>query len=183
MRVTGGEARGRRLASPRGAGTRPTSDRVRESLFNILGPLDGSCVLDLFCGAGTLGLEALSRGAACAWFVDRSHVPLRALEASVDALGYRSRVRMVRLHLPRGLDVLVARGQSFDLVVLDPPYGSPDLEPCLDRLGTGGLVSREGVVVVEHDRDHELAEGYGGLARFDRRRYGRTVLTFYRREA
>ncbi len=180
MRLTGGTARGRRVASPRGGLTRPTSDRIRENLFNILGPLEGARVLDLFCGAGTLGLEALSRGASSAWFVDVQKLPLRALASSVASLGFEERVTVRRLRLPGGLDAIRSHARAFDLVLLDPPYGSLDLEPCLERLGAEGLVAAGGIVVAEHDRSKLPGETHGRLRKVDERRYGRTVLTFFR---
>ncbi len=181
MRLTGGEARGRRLVSPRGTGTRPTSDRIRENLFNILGPLDGLRVLDLFCGAGTLGLEALSRGAREAWFVDASPLPLRALEASVVRLGFQGRVHVVRARLPGWLGRIHDHAGRFDLIMLDPPYGAPELQACLQILGRGNLLGEAGRVVAEHDRAQPIEPAYGALCRVDIRRYGRTVLSFYDR--
>jgi 16S rRNA (guanine(966)-N(2))-methyltransferase RsmD len=182
MRLTGGVDKGHSLVSPRGIDIRPTSDRVRESLFSILGPLDGEVVLDLFAGAGTLGLEALSRGASSAWFVDRNPRSLKALQESVARLGYDDRVHLLRRDAASAVAQLAQLEPRFDLVFLDPPYGSPDLEPTLRALGGSGLVTPDGRVVAEHDREDVLEPRYGALVRTDSRRYGRTILSFYQPE-
>ncbi len=179
MRLTGGKDKGHPLASPHGPGIRPTSDRVREALFNILGPLDGEVVLDLFSGAGTLGLEALSRGVAEVCFVDGNLRALRALEESLSRLKYDSRARVLCRELPSAVTTLVRMQRSFDLVFMDPPYGSPALSPTLVALAASGLILAEGRVVVEHDREDTIAASYGGLEQVDQRRYGRTLLSFF----
>src|SRR5574340_694484 len=106
MRIISGEARGRHLRAPRGAATRPTADRVREALFNILGDVAGLAVLDLFAGTGALGLEALSRGAASAVLVDNAEAAVRVIQANVALLGYEDRSRVLRLDVVRALRLL-----------------------------------------------------------------------------
>jgi 16S rRNA (guanine(966)-N(2))-methyltransferase RsmD len=122
MRIISGEARGRRLRAPRGAATRPTADRVREALFNILGSAAGLCVLDLFAGTGALALEALSRGAAHAVLVDYAEAAARVIQANLAPLGYQDRARVLRLDVARALRLLERQGARFDLVFVDPPY-------------------------------------------------------------
>jgi 16S rRNA (guanine966-N2)-methyltransferase len=120
VRVVAGEFKGRRLHAPRGSRTRPTADRVREALFSALGGVEGDRVLDLFAGTGALGLEALSRGAANALFVERDRRALAALRANVEALGARAEVRGG--DVLRALSGVAADGRQYDLVFLDPPY-------------------------------------------------------------
>ncbi|MBA3329146.1 MAG: 16S rRNA (guanine(966)-N(2))-methyltransferase RsmD [Solirubrobacterales bacterium] len=120
MRIVAGRFGGRRLSAPAGDATRPTSDRVRESLFSVLGPLEGACVLDLFAGSGALGIEALSRGATSAVFVDRSAQAVAAIRANLGTLGIEAEVR--RMEARAALRTASARGEAYDLLFLDPPY-------------------------------------------------------------
>jgi 16S rRNA (guanine966-N2)-methyltransferase len=177
MRVIAGEFGGRRLASVRGPGLRPTADRVREALFSILGDaVKGARVLDLYAGTGALALEAISRGARSATCVERSAGALRALERNVRDLGLQSSVRIERadaLSFARGL-----RGETdrFDLVFCDPPYAE-GLAPILED-----VVGREWwstAVVVEHAASRPPDTPSGLVA--DTRRYGDTGLTIFRR--
>ncbi len=177
MRVVAGEYRGRRLTAPRGEGTRPTSDRVREALFSILGPMAGLRVLDLFAGTGALGIEALSRGAAHATFVERDRRALAALDANLTALDVPGET--VRVH-PRDAAAFLrdaaARDDTYDLVLLDPPYRDVDrLAPVL-AVGLRPLL-REGTrVVSETDRRQPLALD---LPLGDERRYGDTLIRIH----
>jgi 16S rRNA (guanine966-N2)-methyltransferase len=179
MRIIGGEARGRRLRAPRGAATRPTADRVREALFDLIGEVTGLRVLDLFAGTGALGLEALSRGAARAVLVDQAEAAVRVMRANIDALGYGARARVLRQDVGRALRRLADGSERFDLVFLDPPYGTTQGELALGELGSGELIGSGALVVAEHDRRRELAAGYGILGLCDRRRYGDTELSIY----
>lgn len=174
MRVTGGELAGRKLrAVPRGV--RPTSDRVRESLFAWLGVDPGTSVLDPYAGTGALGIEALSRGAAAAIFVERAPAALRVLQANLEDLGLSERSEVRRGSALPALRRLAHEGARFDLVLLDPPYASEELERVLPLLEQGTLLAPEGVVVVERSRRAGLPE----LAVFrvlDTRRYGETEI-------
>jgi 16S rRNA (guanine966-N2)-methyltransferase len=174
VRIVAGRFGGRVLAAPRGRSTRPTSDRVREALFSILGELDGARVLDLFAGSGALGIEALSRGAVDAVFVDSSAAAVAAVRRNLSALGIESEVRRQ--------DALVyLRGASrdarlYDLVFLDPPYRhasalGPELSAAL-----GPVLAPEARVVAETDRRAPLELD---LARLDERRYGDTLIRIH----
>jgi 16S rRNA (guanine966-N2)-methyltransferase len=172
VRIVAGLWGGRRLVAPPGNATRPTSDRVREAVFAILGPLDGERVLDLFAGSGALGLEALSRGAGEATLVDRAPAALKALRANVEALGADARV--VGTDVPRFLRNAGATGALYDLVFLDPPYRS--------TAGLGRELSLEPVlapgarVVVESDRRSPLDIA---IPLTDERRYGDTLIRIH----
>ncbi len=166
MRVISGSARGRKLVVPDGTLTRPTADRVKEAIFNSLFSLDvveGAKVLDLFAGSGSLGIEALSRGASHATFVETDRDALRAIRANLDTLGFDADASVVA---GDGLTHL-ARDDRFDLVLLDPPYGFEQWDELL-------ALVHHAVVVIESDREIDLPEGWSThLAR----RYGSTVVT------
>jgi 16S rRNA (guanine966-N2)-methyltransferase len=183
VRIIAGSLGGRRLTAPPGAATRPTSDRVREAIFNILGPPpDGARVLDLFAGAGGLGIEALSRGAAYGHFVDQSRAAIRCLKGNLDALGLADRSRVVLADAGRALADLERAGDpGFDWIFLDPPYASDLVTATLGRLATGPLAAPGAVVIAEHDRRRVLDPSYGALELASHRRYGDTAVSFYRR--
>lgn len=174
MRIIGGLLGGRRLRAPRGAATRPTADRVREALFNILGDVSGARVLDLFCGTGALGLEALSRGAASAILVDSAAAAARCAAENVAALGLDDRARVIRADVGATLGRLK---ETFDLVFVDPPYAAGIAERALAVLPP--LLSADARVIVEHDRRSAPGDEIGLLSRANRRRYGDTEVSFY----
>jgi 16S rRNA (guanine966-N2)-methyltransferase len=175
MRVIAGELGGRRLRAPRGDATRPTSERVREALFSMLGDLAGARVLDLFAGSGALGIEALSRGAAAATFVERSPRALAALRANIEALGLAGRARVLE-----GDAVAALRGRGeYDLVFLDPPYAAAgSLEGPLAR-GLPGLLAAGARIVSESDRRRPLELE---LPLMRERRYGDTIIRIHHTE-
>lgn len=172
MRVIGGRSRGRRLAAKLPRSVRPTSDRVRESIFDILGSLggvEGLCVVDLFCGSGALGLEALSRGAAAATFVDADPVALDAVRTNLGAVGLdRDAVTLVRAVLPGWLRTgAVGESGEFDLALCDPPYDFDDWPALLGAL-------RAGTVVMESSASIPLPDHWVVTKE---RRYGGTLVT------
>jgi 16S rRNA (guanine966-N2)-methyltransferase len=174
MRVVAGRLGGRRLLSPAGRGTRPTSDRVREALFSILGPLDGERVLDLFAGSGALGIEALSRGAASATFVERDARAVAVLRGNLEALGLEARV--LRREALAALGDARERADAYDLVFLDPPYGRAAAlgEPLAAALPP--VLPPGGRVVSESDRRAPLELA---LPLLDERRYGDTLIRIH----
>ena len=150
MRVIAGKWRGRPLRAPRGSVTRPTSDRVRESLFNLLGSaVEGAAVLDLFGGTGALSLEALSRGSARAVLVEHDGAACSAIRENAASLGAEGGVFLLRSDWRGALRTLAARGERFDLVFLDPPYGEGMAEAAAAALGRGNLLLPGAVVAVE----------------------------------
>ena len=178
MRIVAGTARGRRLVAPDGDDTRPTSDKVRAAVFNVLGQFfDGGRVLDLYAGTGALALEALSRGCAEATCVDASPRAAAAIARNAETCGLAGRVTVVRravLDAVRGLSP-----GSVDLAFVDPPYalGPGEALGALDRVVRPG-----GTVVAEHDRRAPPPDRVGALALVDRRAYGDTGISIYRRE-
>ncbi len=184
MRITGGTLRSRQLQAPRGQATRPTSDRVREALFGILGAtgvLRGARVLDLYAGTGALAIEALSRGAAHATLVESSREALAALRANVEALGLRA-VTSIVVGSVEATRSRVAREGPFDLVLADPPWALVDEggpSEALSALARAGALSPDAVVVLEHDARSAPPQPRA-LEPIDRRRYGDTALTLYK---
>jgi 16S rRNA (guanine966-N2)-methyltransferase len=183
MRVIAGSLRGRRLSAPRGAErTRPTSDRVREALFAMLGDIEGTEVLDLFAGTGALGIEALSRGASSALFVERDRAALRALRANLEQLELRA--PRARVHAGEALAALRAarkRGETYDLVFLDPPYGQARaLEGPLSA-SLPAILQPAARIVVESDRRSPLVLGLQPLREkpLREKRYGDTLIAIY----
>jgi len=172
VRVIGGELRSRRLvqAPP---GVRPTSDRVREAVFGSLGDIEGARVLDLFAGTGSLGIEALSRGAGEAVFVDDSRASRAAIEQNLSQLGLRDRTRVLGLDAQASLPGLEREGVCFDLVFLDPPYETVDLAGILSALVATDAVLRGAQVVVE-TATRETVAAVSGLHLAFERRYGTT---------
>ena len=181
MRIVGGSLRGRRLRAPSGAQVRPTAERVRESLFDILThggmerALEGALVVDLFAGTGALGLEALSRGAAALVAIENDARALAALRTNIEASGCTERATVLAGDATR----LAPTAQACDLALLDPPYRGGLAEPALAALAAGGWLATDATLAVEHGVDDPF-EPPAALAVSDRRRYGRTALTFLR---
>lgn len=183
MRVISGTAKGRRLASFKGEGIRPTADRVKESLFNIInsnfGPLDDKAVLDLFAGTGNLGIEALSRGAANTVFIDEGLKSVKVLKKNLDVCGFVDRSEIVQTSVESGIRLLSRKGYKFNLVFLDPPYEKGFVEKTLRGLIEEGILEYEAVVVAEHSVRERPSMEYDGLTFTDRRKYGDTEISFY----
>jgi 16S rRNA (guanine(966)-N(2))-methyltransferase RsmD len=174
MRIIAGRLKGRRLDAPKGLDVRPTSDGLRETLFNVLGEsVQGARVLDGFAGTGALGLEAWSRGAAAVVFVEHDARALRALESNIRAMGIEAVCAVVRR------EFLTARIEPpvFDLVLLDPPYALADMQAVVDRGAT--FTARGGRLVLEHSRRRESPERAGALMRYRVLVAGDSALSFY----
>ena len=184
MRVISGSARGRRLHTPADRLVRPTGDRVKEALFSILysmaGPLDGMKVLDLYAGSGALGIEALSRGASHCLFVDSSRPSCQLIARNIESTGFHASARIWCKPTLRALDELSAVGADHDLILMDPPYGSPDLSDALQAINSGAAVGQNALVVVETSSGDEIISEYDTLTLSDRRTYGSTALLFFR---
>jgi 16S rRNA (guanine966-N2)-methyltransferase len=180
VRIVAGRFKGRRLRGPGQAPIRPTSDRLRETLFNVLGGrLDGPRVLDMFAGTGALGLEALSRGASHVTFVDQSPEALGIIRHNVDACAAGGVVAIHRADAARlGSDRRWQGRAAFDLILLDPPYDQADLAAAVET--AGGLLAPDGLLVLEHDRRRQSPEVAGRLTRHRIVESGDSALSFYR---
>lgn len=183
MRVIGGQARGRRLKVPKGQSLRPTSARVKEALFDILPhDLSGAKVLDLFAGTGNVTIEALSRGAAEALLIDSSTESGKAIRENLRRLRLASRTKVWIVPVLRAVKLLARRGETFDLVFLDPPYQQRWVGSTLRAIAEGRLLRPVGIVVAEHSTREPLEHRYGVLVLYDQRKYGDTLLSFFRAE-
>jgi 16S rRNA (guanine966-N2)-methyltransferase len=181
MRIVAGSARGRALLGPKGEGIRPTADRVRETVFNVLGQwLEGVRVLDLYAGTGALSLEALSRGALGAVMVDTDREAVSLCRRNAEALGFAQVVEILCLPALRAVVQLGARGERFELVFADPPYAARAAKDVLESVERAGVLVPGGTVCLEHDRREEVPERAGALARVDQRRFGDTAVSLFR---
>lgn len=179
MRIIAGMFKGRRLAPVKGR-TRPTAAKVREAVFNILGSaVDGAKVLDLFAGTGALGIEAMSRGATAAVFVEDHPEAVKALRRNLEDLGLQEQTRVWPLPVLIAVKKLAAQGEDFDVVLLDPPYAGGEAAVVLQALASLDLLAKGGQVVVEHSRRLTLPEKCGRLSRINLRRYGDTQVAVY----
>lgn len=182
MRVIGGIAKGRKLVSPSGLAVRPTPAKARGAVFDILGQkIIGAHVLDLFCGSGAMGIEALSRGAESAVFVDHDRGSLACVRRNLEKTGFAANSRVLRRRVPEQLNNAV--GSSFSLIISDPPYGSSLVTKLAVALATTSLTARS--VTWAHEsssRDPEItADDTPGWSIESRRRYGDTAITILRR--
>ncbi|MDD5203808.1 MAG: 16S rRNA (guanine(966)-N(2))-methyltransferase RsmD [Desulfobacterales bacterium] len=181
MRITGGERRGIRLASFKGERIRPTSDRVREAIFNLIGQYTiGLRVVDLFAGTGALGIEALSRGARRVVFVDNSPESLKLIRRNLALCGYESASTLLKKDLTRGLPAVRDLGQEgVDLVFADPPYKKGYLLPILSELSVSSFLSSRATIVAEAGREEHLPDTVGNLSLAKTRVYGDTKICIY----
>ncbi len=179
MRIIAGSARGRRIEAPAGRETRPTLDRVRENLFNMLQlRVQEARVLDLFAGSGALSLEALSRGASFAVLGDRDREALRIERKNIEALGFESRTRVMPGDWRRTVSILRGEGEKFDLLFLDPPYAMTDLRELMAELEE--LMAEDAWIILEHEAKAVItpAEGFRAV---NERHWGFCGVTFYQR--
>lgn len=177
MRIIAGEARSRTIKAPPGRDTRPTLDRVRENVFNILqGSVRGARVLDLFAGSGALALEALSRGAQGAVLVDHDRLAVAVEKENVEKLGFGDRARVLHMDWRRAVEYLKEAQELYDLIFLDPPYAMRDMTPVMAALRP--LLSPEALVVLEHQAGMEPVMPNDYVLK-DARRYGYAGVGFY----
>lgn len=182
MRVLAGALKGQRLTTPKGRLTRPTADQVRIACLDTLMPfLAAGPFLDLFAGAGGVGIEALSRGAPSAVFVEQDAVALRALRENVERLGLGDRARVMRHDALRAVEILARAPERFAVAFLDPPYDSPRAGPALQRLAGGGCLRDGAVVVMQHPTKSPPFLTMGVLSPWKDRKFGETTLTFFLR--
>jgi 16S rRNA (guanine(966)-N(2))-methyltransferase RsmD len=178
MRIISGSARGRKLQEPAGNAIRPTTDMVKESVFNIIQfQLAGRRVLDLFAGTGQLGIEALSRGASAAVFVDESAEALKLVRLNLKAAGFENAAQVVRT------DALsfIKSGAKFDIVFLDPPYDTPLLDQALRHIFEFDILQENGIIICESKADRPMPDAEPPYAKGRSYRYGRVLITLYHR--
>ena len=178
MRVISGTAKGRRLATPkRSDPIRPVLDQVKEAIFNILFDVTDARVLDCFAGTGALGIEALSRGAAHATFIDQSSRAIALINANLELCQFHDRATVLHMPAERALRWLGERRAQFDLIFLDPPYEKGFLTPNLSAVAQAQILAPRGLLIMEH-HPKEALEVPPGLVLTDQRKYGQTVISF-----
>jgi 16S rRNA (guanine966-N2)-methyltransferase len=184
MRITGGQAKGRRLAPLKGMRIRPTSDKVREAIFDIIGhDLTDVTALDLFAGSGSLGIEALSRGALWTLFIDNSPRSVNLIRENLRLCGYETSGCILKRDLSRDLPwKTLLKGKRFDLIFVDPPYGRALIPPLLRQLSDKAFLASPSIVVAESSKADELPAMVGPLEMMDIRTYGETKVNIYQYE-
>jgi len=182
MRVIAGIVRGSRLISPQGLTTRPTGDRMKEDLFNILTPLvRDALVLDMYCGSGAIGIEALSRGAKNAVFIDISQEAITAVEANLIKTRFKDKSEILHMPVGQALEKLQGQGRVFDIIFMDPPYGDETLNISLTHIAQGNFLTETGIIVAECPVDTELPklDETFGLAIYRQKKYKQMQFVFY----
>lgn len=183
MRVISGEFRGRKLKSLKGDQTRPTTDKVKESIFNMIGPyFDGGTVLDLFAGSGALAIEAVSRGMAEGYCVDKNFQAMKIIKENIQMTKAEAKFHLLKMDAEQALKQFSQDGQQFDLVFLDPPYAKQKIEAQIQHMESANLLREHALVVCETAKEIELAEELGALKQIRHQSYGITAVTIYRKE-
>ena len=182
MKIIAGKHKGRKLASLPGKAMRPTSGKVREAIFSIVADrIEDAAVVDLFAGTGAFGLEAISRGASHAVFVDSDRKGIEIIRKNIAACGENERSTVLLADIAGGLRRLSLSGGEFDLVFMDPPYNREAVRPALEGLAASGILAKGAVVAIEHDKNEIIPEDIAGIELTDRRKYGKTLVTFMKR--
>ena len=182
MRVISGICRGKKLTAPPGVSTRPTSARVKEALFSILGSridFAGIRVLDVCAGTGSLGIEALSRGALSCCFVEQNKIVTAILEKNIHITSCQDQSTILTMDAVKALQIMATRGQCYDLVFFDPPYSSELYPRVLEAIGSSAVLAHGSLVVVECSARNPLLKTYGCLKNIDRRVYGDTAVELF----
>ena len=183
MRIIGGQFKSRIISMPKGVDMRPTQDKVREAIFNILGDISGRRVLELFAGSGAFGIEALSRGACHVTFVDNNFRCAQAIKANLEALGIDDNCYdIIKSDAVKVFPKLAAQGCRYDIVFMDPPYYRALAKKCLISADSYDILSRNGRIMAEHFKKDVLPAGFKTLVSDWERRYGDAVITAFRRE-
>ncbi|WP_373898491.1 16S rRNA (guanine(966)-N(2))-methyltransferase RsmD [Haloimpatiens sp. FM7315] len=180
MRIIAGEAKGRKLLSPEGMNTRPTLDRVKESIFSIIqNKVYATRAIDVFAGTGSLGLEAVSRGAKECYLVDRNAATFENLKKNVENCKFEDRCKCLNLDSYEALQMLGNKKIVFDLIFIDPPYRKDMIPKAVDIITEKNMLQKEGIIVCKIDTIEELYQGNGVINLVDQRKYGNTTVCFY----
>lgn len=183
MRIITGIAKGRSIKAPEGQNTRPTSDRVKESLFNIISKkIYGAKVLDLFSGTGNLGLEALSRGAETCTFIEKNNDTYKILAYNVENLGFASSSQLYKSDAFSALELLGRNNKKYDIIFLDPPYSMGLVEKSIKRIKELVLLDKNGIIVSECDEKDSVPENIYDIKIYRSEKYGRTKIYFWHEE-
>jgi 16S rRNA (guanine966-N2)-methyltransferase len=183
MRVVSGICKGRALKAVPGSSTRPTTDKVKEALFNMIGPyFDGGIGLDLFAGSGGLGLEAISRGLEKVIFIDREAKAIQTIHENIKACHFENHVEVYRNDASRALNALIKREMIFDFIFLDPPYKKQQLISLMEKIDEHSLLQNGGIIVCEHSSEVDLPQLVGRYSRIKYEKYGIIAISIYTNE-
>ena len=178
MRIIGGEARGRRLYIPSASSIRPTAERIKAAFFNIIQPLEGKSFLDLFAGTGNMGLEALSRGAVKALFVERDRMLAEAIERNITSCCFVGKTQILPYDFIKAMRILSEQHVSLDILFADPPYEEGFVSQILAQVRRERLMRADSLLAIQHSVREAIEEGKSGFVLTDQRRYGDTSLSF-----
>ncbi|MCC3865822.1 16S rRNA (guanine(966)-N(2))-methyltransferase RsmD [Terrisporobacter petrolearius] len=183
MRVISGKARGLKLNAPKNDDVRPTTDRVKESLFNMINPyIIDSNILDLFAGTGSLGIECLSRGANKCIFIDNSKESINIIKSNIKKARVENESIVLNLDFKSAINSLALKNEKFDVIFMDPPYYKNMFSDALGSIDNKNLLKEDGIIVVEHDTKDRFPDNIGRLYKSRDKKYGNTTLTFYKVE-
>lgn len=183
MRVISGEARGIRLTALKGDNTRPTSDKVKESIYNIINPyIYDARFLDLFSGTGNMGLEAVSRGAEKAVLVEKHRPCFKIIQDNITKTRLGDRVELLKSDVYTAIKRLSSENEKFDIIFMDPPYSKDLVRPCLEGISNGNLLDDDGIIIIEHDTKDLIEDKIGNLVKYREKKYGNTMISFFSKE-
>jgi len=183
LRIISGEAKGVKLKALKGMNTRPTSDKVKESIFNILVPyIEDSKVLDLFSGTGNLGIEAVSRGASHAYLIEKNRKCSDIIKENIIKTKFNDKVTPIIKDVYLALKMLNKAEEKFDVIFMDPPYLKGFIIPCLEEINNLDLLNNDGIIVIEHDIKDVIPEAVENIVKFKEKKYGTTMVSFYCKE-
>lgn len=183
LRVISGKARGLKLNAPKNDDVRPTTDRVKESLFNIINPyIMDSEILDLFAGTGSLGIECLSRGANKCVFIDNSKESINIVKSNIKKARVENESIVMNLDFKSAIKSLALKNQRFDVIFMDPPYYKNMFNDALSEIDNNNILKEDGIIIVEHDTKDKFPDDIGRLYKSREKKYGNTTITFYKME-
>ena len=180
MRVITGKSKGRKLIAPKGLHTRPTTDNVKEAIFNILGEIKShGQVLDLYAGSGGIGIEFLSRGAGICYFIDNDINSIKSIKENLERTRFSDQAYVYKNTAEKAINTLSSRGILFDYIFLDPPYEKGILVPILESISNNNILKDNGIIIAEHEGKLDLPERINNFVKIDTRTYGGTKISFY----
>ena len=178
--VISGEKKGFNLKAPKGRDTRPTEDRIKESMFNILKIIDeNSIVLDLFAGSGSIGIEFLSRGAKKAYFVDKSNISINTIKDNLNHTRLIDKSKIIRTDSFKAIKLFGKKNVKFNYIFIDPPYEENLIIKAIKNIDEENILLENGIIIAEHEKELDLPDTINGLKKIDIRNYGSKSLTFY----
>lgn len=180
MRVITGIAKGRKLFTPKNNRVRPTTDRIKESIFNIISDrIDDCFFMDCFSGTGSMGIEAASRGAHEIYLIDNHKESLQVINKNIKITGFNENMHVLPMDIFRGLEYLKDKKIKFDIIFMDPPYNLNIITQCIEEISNKDLLNDNGIIIAEHDKNYLLNEQIGNIRVIDARNYGNSSITLY----